>query len=665
MTVSKKSDRLEILISEYQACRDDERNFTALSAALLGVAATMLGLLAAATTQTCTFNKDPNHCLPVPGYFVAGAPLLPLIVFAYAQTQAVISVVRNYYIRGLEIEISTYATDPLKAFEEISSTPPMSFTGVVTALASLRRGRMGFRLLINFIFVAVIVVFGGLTIYIGAHLSLSYRIGMLLVYGPTAFLLITETLAATIGGRSLFKETLQRFSIYEPRSSEFRKSPDRTDRTLSSYLLIPRQEEFVKWLIAPSVFVAAAWVSDTLGNWPNFLLLWFIFEYLIYNARYQWNDTRGIDEDEIHAARSSRKRLPVGSGSSVRISVVLSLAVAACRILAAILIGLSVGLFIPVVILTAAVFATAILYEILRSASKPQKPGHAGPSRPNAKICAIWIVVGLGYALRAAVGFISARVPLDSPRMIIGLAFFAAFGVTFVLLTWVLEASSYCRADVGPDPHTGGSKTWFMVEGLSERPHIEDLLIYVDVNLKPAKQSSPGGPRKKPDAEDAGYCGDVAILKGSVNRRNPWNIAFVVGGALGASAGISLAAPSRHTVLLYVASTAISVLGALVVIRDDRPNRRNIEAVLIAAALGVLPAWGGAEFPVALVGAVPWIAIVSLYVMFRGSSYSDLKEFSPSVIFEKFRRLVYRSLGVILKAIVGERTWQRLISPHS
>lgn len=660
MTKPKEPDRLEILMSEYEACRDDERSFTATSAALYGVTATLIGLLAAAATQTCNFHTGVKTCIQVPDYVVAGAPLLPIIVFAFAQTQAAISVVRNYYIRGLEEELATYAPEPLRAFRAMTSIPPMSYEGVLAGLTSLRRGRIGFRLLINFIFLAVIVVFGGITVYFALHVAFPYRIGMLLVYGSISLLLITETFAATIHGRGLFVKTVEEFAKDRKRDTGFPGLPEHAERSLMSYLLLPRQEELVKWLIAPGVFAVAAWVSGTLSQWPQFLLLWFIFEYLIYNARYQWNDARGIDEDEIHNARFSRKRLPLGTGNKAVASIWTSLAVAACRILAAIIIGIYTGLFTPVAILTATVFSVAVVYEFLRWFSKRPESARSTGWRHDAVIYAIWMIVGLGYAIRAAVGFFSARVPMTSPIMIIGLAFFAAFGVTFVLLTWVLEASSYCWTSVGTGLDPSEEKTWYMADALRSRPHIKALLSYVDVKIGPATPALGAEFGGMPDTEDPGYCGNVRILKAPRKKKNPWNAAFVVGAGLGATEGVSLAAPSRHTALLYILSAFIGIVGALAVVWDNHAGRRTIWAVLTACVLSLLPIIGATKYPVILVGSIPWVAIAGLYVMFRGSSYSDLKKFTPSAILEKVRKLMRLGLFIILKIIVGKQTLKHL-----
>ena len=84
-------------------------------------------------------------------------------------------------------------------------------------------------------------------------------------------------------------------------------------RALTAYLAFPRPETWAKALIAPACFVLAATSTGRLGDWKRFVVLWLVLEFLIYAARYQWNDIRGIDADLRHAERTARSRLPVGT----------------------------------------------------------------------------------------------------------------------------------------------------------------------------------------------------------------------------------------------------------------------------------------------------------------------------------------------------------------
>jgi hypothetical protein len=654
MTEEDIPSRLRVLIAEYEACRDDDRTYNSAYAVLFGVASTLLGLIAAATTQACGFTQSGKACVHVPDSLIAIAPLLPVVVFAYAQLQATIAVVRNYYMRALEEELREYAQKPFSAFGAYP-VPQMSFIGIVNELSSLRRGRVPYRLLANFIFMAVIVVFGGLTIYIGAHLSYPYRIEMAFIYGPLAVLLISETIAATLGGQSLFVRAALKYVHDETNHvPRIREAPTSRERNLRAYLLVPRPEDFVKWLIAPGAFVVVAWAAGTFADWHRFVLLWLVFEYLIYNARYQWNDARGIDEDREHSERISRSRLPTGPDQkSARTSVVASLAVAMLRLTAAVMIGIYTRIFLPVVTLIALVFGFAAAYEALRSSATATKR----------QIYLIWIIVGSGYAIRAAIGVLSAGLPENSLTIISALAFFAFFGMAFVLLTWVLEATSYCRKAYIPET---GAWNWYELPPLRDRPHIALLLGYAGYHPKPVGSAPAGALPPEPVQSGPAYCGEVKALQEPASMRAPWNLAFLISAALSGLTGYSLAL-ARHPVTPFWAVTAmvLGALGSLAVALASHATWRVLSVAAVACALSALtlPAAAGAK--AALACPIPWIVISALYIMFCYSSYSDLKKFGVPAIMRNLSNHLARVLVAVARTIVGRRTWSSLYGPAS
>ncbi len=204
----------------------------------------------------------------------------------------------------------------------------------------------------------------------------------------------------------------------------------------------PRPDAWGKGLIAPACFVLAATSTGRFGAWNRFVVLWLVLELLIYPARYQWNDIRGIDADQAHAERDARSRLPVGTTAPARRrGIRLSRLAAAARILVALLIGVLAGLARQALVLAGAVFVVAVPYEWLR-ASRSQ-------SWRRSRVIAVWLVVGLGYVVRGGVGLSTAGLAWDSPGMAAGLVCVGSFGIMFVLLTWALEAASYCAARAG------------------------------------------------------------------------------------------------------------------------------------------------------------------------------------------------------------------------
>ena len=394
--------RLEVLLADYQACREEDRTLVNVQVALFSVAVTLIGLMAAAVTQTCEFSGSTS-CVKVPGYVLAGSPLIPAAVLAYFTMISITATLRSYYLRGLEYEIRKHASIPITSLGEVR---PVSYVGITIEATSLRHGLFSFRLLANLVFLVVIIVFGGFTAYIGFHVGLPEQIAMSVVYGCIAILLIWVVTQGTLRGRPLFIRSAQRYLVHSTDISLPRirtiipVRQSRRERSLISYLILPRPNDLIKWLIAPGVFLATAISFGHLGSWPTFVALWLILEYLIYNARYQWNDVRGIREDRSHAEQRARGRLPVGSGpGTLRRNVMISTGVAAARLVAAVALGNALGLVRPTVTMIALVFAIAIAYEILRSVSPPSNPEQLTPVAVS-----VWCLVGLGYGVGQASG---------------------------------------------------------------------------------------------------------------------------------------------------------------------------------------------------------------------------------------------------------------------
>ena len=294
-------------------------------------------------------------------------------------------------------------------------------------------------------------------------------------------------------------------------------------RGLAVYLLYPRPDAWAKALIAPACFLLAASSSGHFGNWDRFLVLWLVLELLIYAARYQWNDIQGIEGDQRHPEVHARSRLPGGTTAQARRrSIRLSQGAAALRVLAALLIGVLTGSAREVLLLTGAVFAIAAAYEFLRALSARRSPV---PGR--AQVIAVWLVVGLGYLVRGGLGLSAAGLAWGSLAMVAGLACVMSFGIMFVLLTWVLEATSYCAADAG-----GG---WHARPDLAAKPHLAALLRQGLGRPILTGSILPGQGR---------YCGADRVLRDGGRLSAPWNLALLAAAVSGAAEGVALAGPA-------------------------------------------------------------------------------------------------------------------------
>jgi hypothetical protein len=362
--------------------------------------------------------------------------------------------------------------------------------------------------------------------------------------------------------------------------------------------LHPRPDAWGKALIAPACFVLVATSTGRFGAWNRFVVLWLVLELLIYPARYQWNDIRGIDADQAHAERNARSRLPVGTTAPARRrSIGLSRLTAAARILAALLIGVLAGLARQVLVLAGAVFVVATLYEWLRASGSQ--------SWRRSRVIAVWLVVGLGYVVRGGVGLSTAGLAWGSPAMTAGLVCVGSFGIMFVLLTWALEAASYCAADAG-----GG---WHARAELAGKPHLAALLPYLGRPV--AADGVPPGQGR--------YCGADRVLHARGRLAAPWNLALLAAVVSGAVEGVLLARPGAGGTGALLAAVAVSAAGAALLAGcRGSPGRWIITvacapALVAAAALLARPA-----LPILV--AAPWLAVAGVYSAFRDWSYHDL-----------------------------------------
>jgi hypothetical protein len=374
---------------------------------------------------------------------------------------------------------------------------------------------------------------------------------------------------------------------------------------LTAYLLVPRRDAWAKALMAPACFVAAACSTGHFGGWARFVVLWLVLELLIYQARYQWNDIAGVDSDLRHPEAGARSRLPVGSTPQARRrSIGLSWLTAAARILAALAVGRLTGLTGQVLVLIGAVFAIAGSYEWLRASRNRHWT--------SVRVVAVWLAVGLGYLVRGGLGLSTGGLAWGSAAMIATLVCLGALGIMFVLLTWALEATSYCTADEAGRWHAGPD--------LAVKPHLAALLRHVGEPLD-AGGLPPGAGR---------YCGGDRVLRGGSRLSAPWNLALLAASAGAGVSGAALARPHATggaAAVAWIVAAAAGLAGGVVLARCRSVRGRWAVAsgwFLVVAGAGLV---GRPGLP-ALAG-VPWLVVAGLYGTFCGWSYRDLVAARP------------------------------------
>lgn len=243
------------------------------------------------------------------------------------------------------------------------------------------------------------------------------------------------------------------------------------------YLLYPRPKDVIKdgFIIVGAILGMIA--THNSDPWPLVACI-VVIDVLVYQARYQINDIRGISEDKKNPEADNRKRLEL-INQDQRLSIVVSLVCATIKVLLAIIISLMLASDYEItsrVLLagTISVFVLAILYETARYRAGKRWEDmvrdcpdikHLNGFCSTSPITilkelksAVWIfvLVGIGYPLRIIVAALC-YIPLSDffagsvgaislfwAFILLGIASWL-FGVSFVSITWAFEASSILR----------------------------------------------------------------------------------------------------------------------------------------------------------------------------------------------------------------------------
>lgn len=601
--------RVNALLVDYSEARDDERHFLTLQGTCLTLAITALTLLGA-----LAFKIEPSTAVPDPA--LAIAPVAVVVILLFAQNIGIQAVDRSFYMRVLEREIrkelqifgSTQYQDP--QFTPLTSA---EYTAASGTAMSEHHSRQGF--LMGSVVSAVVglgawIVFGGLTIALALEVELPYVLLMAGIYLPLVAYTFRQAIVSATRGRERFREMTLRV---QGRLTEGLEPYERTtsdERSLLSYLTLPRPDDVVKitFLLGGS---GCAWLLDgphsmTLTKALALATIFaMVIEFLTYQARYQWNDVRGIKEDEAAAHRRERGRLPGGEEN-----IKLSLLVALARLygVAVIVAALSVAsdassenVSRVLAWTTFLVFAVAVPYETLKARLTLRD------DTSGLLTAALIMWVGVGYPLRFGAGWVAVGGDTANGVLLLLLVGMWGLGVAFVSMTWFLEGASYLKVV--------GSSTYIWRPTFVPKTHLRTLLLWNRVDPRAPEGEDPSGTRG----------GLLPFLRDhSSGRVSPWHAGTAIAiGAFGAAgiayfqawdtwAGLSvllamaacapIARGSRHVALVVATSVAMAVTD-LAVFLSTSPGHEPAAALLVA--IGLIPSL--------------------LFAFFFAAKYDDLK----------------------------------------
>lgn len=455
------------LFDDYKATRDDAR---AAAQRLWATVVSFVGTLALlyANPSFCLLNKSPG-CGQPPPVVIIGAPILPLIVLLLLQTLGAEQANRSYYLREIEhrirVRLSTArpAELPVPAWAEIDAAFFGAGYGIVLS-------RIAFMIISG----GGVVLLAWITFTTLAELPLPIGALSIFLYGIAGFYLVAQFVGDATSGYRNFKRVCRaaevRIETYP--GTEARRHA----RRLRTYLLLPKPNDLAKAQVTViGLAVGVAMVSG--GGVP--LDAWLFvaaFELLIYQARYQWNDLRGLPEDSVHPSREVRARLPIGANPKSDMQSSMSAALA--RLVLAILVGVAIQRLPEMVIVVALVFGLGAIYEAIRTHIRA----------PLLSAAATVGIVSFGGVLRIAVGIYlgagtAGQLMAGAVLGILVATYF--FQIAGNAMGWALEATQFIveshgalrmQSTVERKPHLIGLATIFF--GVQPEPLIGDGDIF-------------------------------------------------------------------------------------------------------------------------------------------------------------------------------------------
>lgn len=644
------SERLEVLLIDYEATRDDSRQGRIMQSSAFGLAVAVLGILA-----TLLANKD----VELPDAAIAGSMMIPVVLLAYVQAQGAQLVMISYYLRSLEREIREEAHARDTQMRGAAGKLPLASYGEIDAITGgvTTPGGHG---LVGLVLGGLTVVFLGAAAYAVTRVTVvSWRLTMLAVYSACVVIIVRETHRYLLKGRTAFKEVAKlangRYTddLSPKPKVELEGERSTKERPLWSYLLIPRPDDLIKGLFFVGFYVVGLLVFQPAST-DGWAVLWVVvaLEYLIYQARYQWNDIRGVDDDAASPEAAGRGRLPGG-----RDSVGASLWLIAARSYAVlVLASTSLDINWTLLYLFLAVWLLAVIYEAARTLEGKKLPEPLTPEDERRSDLVeewqkrhrfaqrlsltgrvlVFATVGCGYAIRGAAGLVVAA-GMDAigwPALILAALFLWSLGLMFVYLTWVLEGSSYCLDFVGPErvakdarkkaiavrPQTDGPVRY--LAALDDKPHVRIALEQSGVELG---CSEPGTRTSRQEEKTEGALSRT-LLRRPRRAMTLWNAAMAISVVCGILLAAELSGLELSRAWWFVAVIAVMLAGLLAWVPTGR--LRTLVTLGGGAVVSLTPVaagWVTMSWRWIGVSSASWLTVSLVYTFFHSQCYADTR----------------------------------------
>lgn len=449
--------RIDEIISELSDCREDERSAENQMLQVIATAGTILSVIYAGSD----FIPKGNEL----GMFIVSV-IVFCTAFAYIITIGIKNVLRYHYIQDMEDRLA--ALIPKQA-DEKEFVHWMSFSSPILTRnpQNLTSFYSKMHYMYYFVAVALAISFCMSVVYFQfRNLNEDSFMGNLLLRLLIISMLISVVVFVlfSLNAKKMYNFSLmvsiekKRKRIFQdafPAEKRFLKhkslSKKRKDfQSVALYFFYPKWKDLQKSFLVilgflTGVFLANGYLTLQCEQITNLFITVIVIDVLAYQARYQWNDIRGLKEDMIS---NKEGRLPVRILGEKR-AVSISLVIMAGKIILAIIIAAlwNKSMTMPLLICIALIIVFSIFYEYSRTMKI--KTG-------------IFFIVSLGYPLRLLAGMWAAYPELWTSsipfigssvqtRTIITLLLgaYGFFGEMSVALPWTYEAIDEGQEETG------------------------------------------------------------------------------------------------------------------------------------------------------------------------------------------------------------------------
>ncbi len=645
-----ESGALQVLLNDYYIAREEEHAFQTVVTTLMSVAVALIGAIVVFIYNSCDLSRSKD-CIHVQPWVYAALPLGPLVILSYLGVVANTATVRSYYMRALERELHELGGRHTTILEP-DAQPLLfpSFVHLIHPIVSQRRGLARYRFLAFTFYVAMGGLFFGLactSLYLAGNLLWQVGAGLFYLTGTGVYL--TVLWSGTVGGRELWWRLLERL----PRmwAADLATEPVNV-RGLWSYLLLPRADAVVKWLFLPLAALLASWTRQVSLNLGYLALFTIGFEYFVYQNRYVWNDLLDLVADARDPMRDSRNRFPQ---PVTQFSVVMTLIAAAVRFAGwiAVVRVLWHGPLGPALLWSGvAVLVISVPYEVARRRVAAETTDGASLVAATLAKRAVYLLVGLGYALRAAVGlWVGSAGAVGWWPLLAAVLAMRSFGTMFVTMTWVVVGTTFVDA-------TG--RVWpshIAAEALVDRGHYGPLLrtsriIATPLTIAPTVRSS----RKRPPLLARNRWSSFWSRWNIV-----WNRNFITAAGLVAVLDAFLAERLEATVPPWAAAITAALgvcFAASASLLHGRQHRRFALYLLLTLTLSIVVLLLAQDVPDLLnaaVSMVPLAGVGGLYWFFRSATAADIARFQawPKALRQRAGKLLWKVAISVMRLALG------------